>query len=146
MKKSQRFSTLAELAKSKEQAAAIALGTSNRVYFENIQKLESLKHYREEYLKKFAEDGQQGMGVAAMQTYKNFISGLDQAIREQKVKISEAEQQCQQSKKIWQHVHTKTEIMKTTVSRFVKQERYHEDRREQKEMDDRPRTHKTDTD
>ncbi len=144
MKKSQRFSTLTELAKNKEQAAAIALGTSNRVYFENLQKLESLKQYREEYLKRFAEDGQQGMGVTAMQTYKSFISGLDQAIREQQVKILESEQQCEASKKIWQHVHTKTEIMKTTVNRFAKQERDHDERREQKEMDDRPRSRKMD--
>lgn len=144
MKKSQRFSTLAELAKNKEQAAAIALGTSNRVYFENLQKLESLKQYREDYLKRFAETGQQGMGVTEMQTYKSFIGGLDQAIIEQQVKIAEAEQQCQASKKIWQHVHIKTEIMKTTVSRFAEQERYQDERREQKEMDDRPRSHKID--
>jgi len=147
MKKSQRFATLAELAKSKEQAAAIALGTRNRVYAENIQKLQSLKEYREDYIKRFVESGQQGMEVTTMQAYKSFISGLDQAIGEQELKISEAEEQCLQSKKIWQHVHTKTKIMKTTVNRFLQQERYHEDRREQKEMDDRrPRTHKIDID
>ncbi len=146
MKKSQRFSTLAELAKNKEQAAAIALGTSNRIYVENIQKLESLKQYREEYLKRFTENGQQGMDVTAMQTYKNFINGLDQAIREQQVKILEAEEQCNQSKKIWQHVHTKTEIMKSTVKRFAQQERYQDERREQKEMDDRRQPHKADFD
>ncbi len=146
MKKSQRFSTLAELAKSKEQAAAIALGTSNRVYAENIEKLQSLKIYREEYLKRFAENGQQGMAVSAMQTYKSFINGLDQAIKDQQVKIAEAEQQCQASKKIWQHVHTKTKIMDTTVERFAQQERYHDERREQKEMDDRPHQSKIDID
>ncbi len=146
MKKSQRFSTLADLAKSKEQAAAIALGTSNRIYSENIEKLQSLKIYREEYLKRFAENGQQGMGVVAMQTYKDFINGLDQAIQDQQVKIVEAEQQCLASRKIWQHVHTKTKIMDTTVSRFKQQERYHEERREQKEMDDRPLRHKIDSD
>ncbi|VAW98246.1 hypothetical protein MNBD_GAMMA23-40 [hydrothermal vent metagenome] len=146
MKKSQRFSTLAELAKSKEQAAAIALGTSNRVYAENIEKLQSLKIYREEYLKRFTENGQQGMAVSAMQTYKSFINGLDQAIKDQQVKIAEAEQQCQASKKIWQHVHTKTKIMDTTVERFAQQERYHDERREQKEMDDRPHQSKIDID
>lgn len=146
MKKSQRFSILADLAKSKEQAAAIALGTSNRIYSENIEKLKSLKTYREEYLKRFAENGQQGMGVVAMQTYKGFINDLDQAILDQQVKIAEAEQQCRASKKIWEHVHTKTRIMDTTVSRFEQQEHYHEERREQKEMDDRPHQHKIDID
>jgi len=147
MKKSQRFSTLAELAKNKEQAAAIALGTSNRVYAENIQKLESLKQYRIDYLQRFSDDGRQGMGVTAMQTYQKFIAGLEQAIREQQVKILESKEQCEQLKKIWQHVHTKTKIMDTTVHRYEQQERYDEERSEQKEMDDRrPRTHKVDID
>ena len=138
MKKSQRFSTLADLAKNKEQAAAIALGTSNRVHSENVKKLESLQQYREEYLKRFNSHGQLGMDVSAMQSYKGFIEGLEQAIRDQQIRIIESEQQCQQSKRIWQHVHMKTEIMNTTVNRYKKQEQYDEDHREQKETDDRP--------
>jgi len=138
VKKSQRFSTLAELAKTKEQAAAVALGTCNRVHAENIKKLESLKQYREEYLKRLNLHGQQGMDVSAMQTYQGFIEGLEQAIRDQQIQIIESQQQCEQSKKIWQHVHMKTEVMNTTVDRYKKQEQYDEDHREQKEVDDRP--------
>ena len=138
MKKSQRFSTLAELAKSKEQTAAGALGVVNKIHSENLQKLESLKQYRLEYIKQFSNHGKIGMDVMAMQTYKKFIEGLEQAIRDQQVQILESEQQCLQSKKIWQHVHMKTEIMNTTVERYKVQERIDEDHREQKEMDDRP--------
>lgn len=138
MKKSQRFSTLAELAKSKEQAAAGALGAVNKIHSENIQKLESLKEYRIEYIKQFSNHGKVGMDVTSMQTYKKFIEGLEQAIRDQQVQILESEQQCLESKKIWQHVHMKTEIMNTTVERYKDQERIDDHHREQKEMDDRP--------
>ena len=146
MKKSRRFETLAELAKSKEEAAAIALGTSNRLHAENINKLESLKRYRLEYINKFSQDGQAGMNVSAMQTYKTFIEGIEKAIREQQIQIIESEQQCEQSKKIWQHVHSKTEIMNSTVERYKKQEISEEDRREQKETDDRPHRQRVNTD
>ena len=138
LKKSQRFSTLAELAKSKEQAAAAALGAVNKIHLENIQKLESLKEYRLEYIKQFSIHGKTGMDVSSMQTYKTFIEGIEQAIRNQQIQIVESEQQCIESKKIWQHVHMKTEIMNTTVERYKVQERIDDDHREQKEMDDRP--------
>ena len=144
MKKSQRFSTLAELAKNKEKDAAGALGVSNKRHAENIQKLESLKQYRLEYLKRFTSEGQVGMNVTSMQTYKNFIDGLEQGIRDLEIHIVESEQQCLLSKKIWQQVHMKTEIMNNTVDRYKDQERSDEDHREQKEMDDRP--HKTHSD
>lgn len=138
MKKSKRFSTLAELAKNKEQAAAGALGAVNKIHSENIQKLESLKDYRLEYLKQFSNHGKIGMDVASMQTYKTFIEGIEQAIHNQQIQIIESEQQCMHSKKIWQHVHMKTEIMNATVERYKVQERTDDDHREQKEMDDRP--------
>ncbi len=138
MKKSQRFSTLADLARNKEQAAAVALGTSNRVHAENLKKLESLKQYRQEYLNRLNQEGQQGMDVSAMQTYKRFIEGLEKAISQQQIQILESQQQCEQSKKIWQHVHMKTEIMNTTVERYRKIEVKQDDNREQKEADDRP--------
>lgn len=138
MKKSQRFSTLADLALNKEQAAAVALGTSNRVHAENLKKLESLKQYRQEYLNRLNKQGQQGMDVSAMQTYKGFIDGIEQAINQQQLQIIESQQQCEQSKKIWQHVHMKTEIMNTTVDRYKKMEVKEADHRDQKEQDDRP--------
>jgi len=138
MKKSKRFTVLAELAKSKEQAAVIALGQSNKVHAENIKKLESLKQYRLEYIEKFTQTGQTGMPVNNMHTYKNFIEGIEQAINEMKVLIVESEQQCNESRKIWQHVHSKTEVMKSTVNRYKKQELDEDNRQEQKETDDRP--------
>lgn len=146
MKKSQRFATIAELAKSKEQAAAIALGKSNRVHAENIKKLQSLKQYRVEYARKFSQDGQSGMQVNTMHTYKNFIEGIDKAIAELKIQTLESEQQCRQARKIWQHVHSKTEIMNSTVERYKKQEASDDNRREQKETDDRPRRQPANTD
>ena len=138
MKKSQRFSTLAELAKNKEKAAATALGAVNKVHRENVEKLESLIQYRLEYIKKFDSHGKEGMDVTSMQTYKMFIDGLEQAINDQKMQIIESEQQCLVSKSLWQQVHMKTEIMNTTVEKYKDKERIDEDHREQKEMDDRP--------
>jgi len=138
MKKSQRFSTLAELAKSKEKTAAGALGALNKIHADNIQKLESLKQYRLEYVNQFSTHGQLGMDVAEMQTYKTFIEGIEQAIRNQKIQILESEQQCSESRKLWQHVHMKTEIMNSTVERYKVQERTDADHRDQKEQDDRP--------
>ena len=138
MKKSQRFSTLAEIAKNKEKAAAGALGIVNKVHMENIEKLESLQQYRLEYIKKFDSHGKLGMDVTSMQTYKKFIDGLEQAINDQKLQIIESEQQCLVSKSLWQQVHMKTEIMNTTVEKYKDKERIDEDHREQKEMDDRP--------
>jgi len=145
MKKSQRFTIIAELAKSKEQAAAKELGASNRLHAENINKLESLKQYRIEYLKRFTNDGQAGMDVNVMQTYKSFIEGIEQAIREQQIQIIESEQRCLESKIKWQQVHSKTEIMNTTVERYKKQESTAENRREQKETDDRPHRNRIST-
>lgn len=141
MKKSQRFSTLAELAKNKEKAAATALGAVNKVHRENVEKLESLIQYRLEYIKKFDSHGKVGMDVTSMQTYKMFIDGLEQAINDQKMQIIESEQQCLVSKSLWQQVHMKTEIMNTTVEKYKDKERIDEDHREQKEMDDRPHNH-----
>lgn len=138
MKKSQRFSTLADLAKKKEDAAAGALGAVNKVHMENVQKLKSLQQYRLDYIEKFTLHGKEGMDVTSMQTYKAFIEGLEKGIQDQQIQIAESQQQCNVSKGLWLQVHMKTEIMNTTVEKYKVQERHDEDYREQKEVDDRP--------
>lgn len=136
MKKSQRFIPLAMLAKNREQAAAVALGVSNKNLFDNQSQLEALKTYRAEYTRRFTEDGKEGMEASSLHTYKAFIDGLDKAIQQQMYKITEAQNSCRTLRHAWQQTHKKTRIMETTIERFQHQEQQHSTRREQHELDD----------
>jgi len=134
--RAKRFIPLVTLAKNKEQAAAIALGTCSQQVQQSRKQLDQLKQYRHEYTQQLMNDANQGMGAGLLKTYKNFIEGLDQAIKNQHVQVFESQKQYAQQKQRWMHQHQKKRVMEVTVEKFAADENRDKNRKEQNELDE----------
>ncbi len=134
--RAKRFTPLVMLARNKEQAAAIALGTCNQQVQQNQQQLEQLKQYRHEYAQQLMIDGNKGIDAGMLKTYKNFISGLDQAIKNQLMQIYESKLQLEKKRQLWLQQHQDTRAMEVTVDKYKAQENRDKDRKEQNSLDE----------
>ena len=127
-----RFIPLVTLAKNREQAAAVALGTCNQQVQQNQNQLNQLKQYRHEYTQQLLKGGNQGMDANLLKTYKDFIAGLDQAIKKQNVQVYESRRQYEQQRQVWMAQHQKKRVMEVTVEKFDADEVRQKNRKEQK--------------
>jgi len=134
--RAKRFVPLVKLAENKEQAAAIALGTCNQKVQQSKDQLEQLKLYRSEYVQQLNKDGNQGMDASMLKAYKDFIAGLDTAIKQQNIQLQESQLQYAQQKQDWLHEHQRKRVMEVTVKKYSAQEARDQDRREQNALDE----------
>lgn len=134
--RAKRFVPLVKLAENKEQAAAIALGTCNQQVKQSKEQLAQLKQYRNEYLQQLSKDGNQGMEASMLRAYKDFIAGLDTAIKQQNMQLFESQKQYEAQKQRWLHEHQRKRVMEVTVEKYSAAEIRDVDRREQNALDE----------
>ena len=136
MKKSQRFKQLTRLAADDEHRAAQVLGHSRRRLMEQQTRLNELRNYRAEYAQQFQHQGAQGMGATRVQTYQNFLEGLDRAIVQQEHQLSAATLDCQTQRTVWQAQHTRTQGLDNIAQTHQINESRQQARQEQNDLDE----------
>lgn len=137
MTKSQRFEPIRKLADRKEKDAASVLGKTLRERQGAQQRLNELQNYLAEYLERYAQASQSGLGGAQIQEYQAFIAKLEQAIAEQEKVLAGAQQVCDRSKHQWRGEYTRSKAMETVLERMQADERRERERREQAASDER---------
>lgn len=137
MKKSDRIKSLMQLAEKQEQQAVRDMGQARQLLETHQTKLVELREYREEYLLRFRQDGEQGISGLQIQHFQAFMQQLDMAIANQQQVVEQLLTQCQQQTHQWQERHQQTRILDKTRDRFVRHERREADKHEQRENDDR---------
>lgn len=136
MKKSDRIKSLMQLAEKREQQAVRDLGQARQQMAAQQTKLEELREYREEYRRRFLQDGEQGISGSQLQHFQAFMCQLDQAIENQHQVVEQLAAQCRQQTDHWQQRHQHTRILDKTRDRFARHERHQAERQEQRENDD----------
>ena len=139
--KSERFKVLQKLAGRNESLAAQDLGLSVGNLDAQRSRLFELQKFREEYTQQFYQSGTSGITSTAMQSFQQFISQIDVAIKQQTQTVSLAEQDHQSKKHKWEDKHKKTRIYDKTIERFVVNENEVREEQEQVEVDDRNNAH-----
>ena len=134
--RAKRFIPLVTLAKSREQAAALALGVCNQQVQKSQNQLQQLKQYRHEYTRQLLQGGNAGMDANMLKTYKDFIAGLDQAIKKQHLQVNASYRQYQQQRQVWMAQHRKKRVMEVAVEKFAAEEARQKNRKEQHELDE----------
>ncbi len=134
---SKRLQPVQRVAKSREQTAARELGDSRRRSQEQEQRLDELRRYHREYLKRFHDAAKTGMSATQLQEYRAFLAKLEMAIQEQEKVVKLGHTECSERKEEWQQKHVRTQVLDKVVERHRKEERKAVDTREQKESDDR---------
>lgn len=132
--KTQRMALILDLAEKDVEAAAAALATAkNRVAAEQL-KLDDIISYINDY----AESQAEGIRLSPehMIRQRAFISQLNDAQRQQRLAIAEAERAFEHKKILWQEAHLKQRAMQDLVKRMAEDDAAIANKREEKLMDE----------
>jgi len=136
MKKSSRLQPVVQVAENREQMAAQALGNAQLGLAASEQRLNELKRYREEYVRRFHDAGAIGMGANKLEDFRKFLANLSQAIDQQVRVVAQAARGVEDKRRHWLSSRSKTQILDTVVSRYQAEEQRQADRKEQRELDE----------
>ncbi len=133
MKKSQRMQILIDLAKRKEEFAAQQLAKDKAKNQHDLQKLEELKEYAQQY-----ESERNLLGLSAYLTtnYQHFVDRVQQAVAQQEAAVSRSEQQADLSMRSWMQARSNTKSMDWLKEKNQKAELAVEEKQEQRQSDE----------
>ena len=133
MKNNRRMQILVDLAKRKEDSAAQLLARDKAKGQHDLQKLDELRHYAEQY-----ESERNLMGLSAYLTtnYQHFVNRVQQAIVQQEAAVGRSEQQADMSMRRWLQTRAKTKSMDWLKEKNHKAELAVEAKREQNQSDE----------
>ncbi len=137
MKRSKRLKPVVDIAESREQQAARALGVAQTALDQARQQLDELKAYRQDYLQRFQQAGAIGMGAAQLGDYQQFLHKLGLAIEQQGEAVVQAEQDVEAKRALWFTSRGKAQMLGTVVARYQGEEEKEAMRQEQLEQDER---------
>lgn len=136
MTKSERMKPVLQVADSREEQAAKALGECQRLLQERMQRLEGLQSYQAEYVRHFQEVGGAGATAQRLHDLQRFLANLATAIEQQQYQVELARQQCEKKRLLWQEARSKSIALEKVVARFQEDERMIAERKEQKVNDE----------
>jgi len=136
MKKSARLAPLLKLEQNKEQEQVRALGQARSAVAVQVEKLQQLVDYRNEYQQMVSQEGSQGISAMRLQGYYQFLNRLTTAITQQQEQLELTKQQESMAQNQWFQQRGAVKRMDNLIDRNVQQERLEEDKREQKMVDE----------
>lgn len=142
MVRSKRIQPIVELAENREMDAARKLGQARKLLERHQQRLTELVTYRQEYSRHFDQSRGGRMGVMKLNEYRMFLSRLDEAVRQQRELVEQAQRECDQSRQGWLQTRTRSQALDKVKDRYLGEERREAERIEQKITDEhagRPR-------
>ena len=128
---------LQRVAESKEQQAATELGRAQQQLQSQINRLNELLTYKDEYLCRYRQTGQNGISVDRLQSFRSFLAKLEVAVEQQKQAVKIAGELVDKRKHQWFSSRDKVKIFDNVINKIVDQELKQEEKQEQKESDDR---------
>ncbi len=139
MKKSRRLKTIVELAAFNEKKAAKTMVDSRIQKEDEEKKLAQLTTFQEQYSKRLHNNASQGLAASQLIEYREFLYKIGKAIKEQEQVVGGMNESLGGHMAVWRSARHRRQgmdkIMDTTRSYEIRLQ----DKREQAEIDDRPR-------
>lgn len=135
MQRSDRIKPVKDLADSRERDAGRLLVEARERVEECERQLQQLQSYRDEYL----GGGEPGLGTTDTVRLANrsaFLERLNEAIREQTARTTEARHELERRTEAWRHTRVESAALGRAVDRFERDEQRDAERREQREQDE----------
>ena len=126
----------AQVAQSREQAAAKALGESQQRLTEQQNRLQQLLTFRTEYSNQFQSEGSNGISARRYQDYSAFLTNMDHGIVQLQQQLAWMQQELQRKRLAWFQSRAKTKALDEVIERDRKAQLWEEDRREQRDSDE----------
>ena len=128
---------LIELAQNRTDEAAKRLGQLQNAQLSAAEKLELLLQYRSEYLTHLQLRASEGLALAQLCNYQQFVQTLDGAIDEQRAVALHADQRLAKGRGQWQHERQQRNAYDTLALRARQEAARVAGRREQQASDER---------
>jgi len=137
MKKSKRIKPIIRIAENSEHKAAIELGRAQSQLRENLNRLQELLSYEQEYRARFEDTGRRGVSIQTLHGFRSFLEKLETAIEQQKQAVKVAQDLVTHQQKKWFASRDKLKIYGNVEDKFLSEEIRQEERQEQNESDER---------
>lgn len=125
------------IAESKEKRAAVALGEAQSQLQMHVARLQELQNYQNEYINRFQQNGQNGVEITMVLSFKSFLEKLNQAIEQQKESVAAANQLVNNCKQHWFDSRGQVKMYNNVISRYQTEEAEALEKQEQKDLDER---------
>lgn len=135
MKRSRRMQPVADLASNRQQEAARVLARNEALLGEEMQRLEELRGYRDEYADRLLRS-QQGMVGLDVREYRLFLQRLGEAIDAQSGQVEQMRKRVEESRMQWTQQRAREQVVGKVIDRMESEEREHSARREQASLDE----------
>ncbi len=121
----------------KERDRARDVGSAQRSLGAAETRLQELQQYHADYQQGFQRTARAGGNALALRDFQQFLGRLEEAIRQQEQIVAQAKQSVAGSTKQWQSAARRVKAVDSVVDKWQGEERRHEDRLEQKDIDER---------
>lgn len=109
---------------------------AQKALFEQRAQLQNLHQYRRQYIAQLSEKGSQGLSIASMSKYQQFIVQIDQGLTNQQSVLVKFEYQVQQTKRKWKESEVALKAMALLLDKKAREAAILADKKEQKLLDE----------
>jgi len=127
---------LIDTAREAVDAATEALARAQRRLLDARKQLDMLAGYRDEYLARMAQQRESGMSISALTNQNRFLDQLDQALKQQRENLEQAEAAVAEARHLWQESQRKLKSFDTLAERQQQRLQQEQSRQEQRVTDE----------
>lgn len=133
-----RLDSIIKLAEQKKLDAGLDLVSARTQQSLELQQLEQLQEFYDEYSRRFEQAASVGMNARQLNDYRTFLQNLESAIQQKSHQLMEADNHVEKRRHEWVDKHLRSENLANFSDQLSRQKLIKNNRREQKEADDRP--------
>lgn len=138
MNRSTKLQPVARIRKQQERNAARLHGDTIQQAEQQQKQLNELISYRDQYLKSFQSACESGLSAVQMQEYRFFINRLDAAIGQQQQSVANGQIKREISREKWVDKRGRSKMINKVIENRKQEENKIKEKREQRELEDRP--------
>ncbi|EYU13254.1 flagellar export protein FliJ [Photorhabdus aegyptia] len=128
--------TLRDLAQNAVEKAATHLAQVRQNHQQMEQQLATLMGYQDEYRERLNDTLSNGMPCTTWQNYQQFMKTLEKAIEQHKLQLNQWQQRLDTALSQWREKQQRLNAFDTLQQRADNNRRLHQNRTEQKQMDE----------
>ena len=136
--RSKKLSKILALEAAEERRRGIVTGQSQRQLDEQLARLGELNAYRHSYAD--LSKSMQSVNSAHWKDYQSFLDRLDQAVQSQQQMVYDSEQNLEAHRRRWLAKRQRLDSLQRVLERYQQEEQQFIERREQRILDDMPRS------
>ena len=133
-RRSKKIDKIKTLVEAEEQRCGQLAGKSQAELQRQRARLDELNLHRRSYASEATKVGR--IDSARWQDFQNFLRRLDQAVLSQQQIVEECEKNVELHRKQWLETRQRRESLENVVERHRRDERVHDERLEQRKLDD----------